>query len=288
MKEKLLEVKYYETYYFANIINNILEDTFPYLRKLDEFYCDDNYLILLEAFPKYSAFHKFVELIIDDLLFEKLDEVNFEKTRENEQKFAFIPDEVKPNFRTLPVNEALDYHGIEHGTFEEWLCNEKGKSFFNADEDDAYDYYIELRLTGILDKLLDKMVSEVFYLMFLNRQVMVRFNEMIANVINQICIDDLSDENKSFFAKDGVLIRKNPPKWVKKAVFYRDRGRCVLCKKDISGLTSIDSNENFDHIVPLASGGINDISNIQLLCETCNKEKLAGEPITSLSYESWY
>ena len=29
------------------------------------------------------------------------------------------------------------------------------------------------------------------------------------------------------------------PEWVKRAVFYRDRGRCVLCGKDLSGQLAI-------------------------------------------------
>ena len=45
---------------------------------------------------------------------------------------------------------------------------------------------------------------------------------------------------------------------------------------------------NFDHIIPLALGGINDVTNIQLLCESCNKSKGANKISTSTKYERWY
>jgi hypothetical protein len=55
------------------------------------------------------------------------------------------------------------------------------------------------------------------------------------------------------------------PDDVKAFVWQRDNGRCVKC----------GSNERleFDHIIPIAMGGSNTARNIQLLCETHNREK---------------
>lgn len=50
-------------------------------------------------------------------------------------------------------------------------------------------------------------------------------------------------------------------------MFASQDGECVVCKFDIS------AKYHIDHIVPLAAGGSNDISNIQLLCPTCNMRK---------------
>jgi 5-methylcytosine-specific restriction endonuclease McrA len=47
----------------------------------------------------------------------------------------------------------------------------------------------------------------------------------------------------------------------------KQRFVCVCCQ------TSIKDSFHRDHIVPLASGGSNDISNIQLLCPPCNRSK---------------
>jgi 5-methylcytosine-specific restriction endonuclease McrA len=78
------------------------------------------------------------------------------------------------------------------------------------------------------------------------------------------------------------------PEWVKKAVLYRDRGACGACNKDVSGLICIGNQKNFDHIVPLAQGGMNDVTNVQLLCEECNLKKGHANSFTSKQYERWY
>lgn len=51
------------------------------------------------------------------------------------------------------------------------------------------------------------------------------------------------------------------------------RGLCACCSKPLG------DNYNLDHIMPLALGGANEDWNIQLLRETCNKEKHAKHPV---------
>ncbi|MBD2001525.1 HNH endonuclease [Leptolyngbya sp. FACHB-541] len=82
--------------------------------------------------------------------------------------------------------------------------------------------------------------------------------------------------------------RVTPPKWARKAVFFRDRGMCAICGTDLSGLVSLSPIENFDHMVPLARGGLNDVTNLQLLCQPCNLRKRDGTATTSRTYEAWY
>jgi 5-methylcytosine-specific restriction endonuclease McrA len=50
--------------------------------------------------------------------------------------------------------------------------------------------------------------------------------------------------------------------------------KCVVCKKDFK-----KTGYQLDHIIPLARGGKNIDSNIQLLCPKCNLKKHAKDPI---------
>lgn len=51
------------------------------------------------------------------------------------------------------------------------------------------------------------------------------------------------------------------------------RFKCPICQG------SIRRKFHIDHVVPLARGGTNEVSNIQLLCPTCNIRKQAKDPI---------
>ncbi len=62
--------------------------------------------------------------------------------------------------------------------------------------------------------------------------------------------------------------RERIPEDVRIAVWRRDSGKCVRCE-------SRDRLE-YDHIIPLSKGGSNTVRNIELLCETCNREKGAA------------
>ncbi|MBR8827967.1 MAG: HNH endonuclease [Gomphosphaeria aponina SAG 52.96 = DSM 107014] len=65
-------------------------------------------------------------------------------------------------------------------------------------------------------------------------------------------------------------MKKSPriliPPEVRKYVYERDKYQCQSCGKREKQL-------NIDHIIPLAKGGTNDISNLQTLCWQCNQQK---------------
>jgi 5-methylcytosine-specific restriction endonuclease McrA len=58
-----------------------------------------------------------------------------------------------------------------------------------------------------------------------------------------------------------------PPE-VRKYIYQRDNYQCRSC-----GKTHQETTLNIDHIIPIAQGGSNDISNLQTLCKTCNQKK---------------
>jgi hypothetical protein len=59
---------------------------------------------------------------------------------------------------------------------------------------------------------------------------------------NEIPRSDLGQRLK----KPGVLKRVGISMWVKRAVFYRDRGMCSLCQKDLSGTLSAQPDSQYD------------------------------------------
>ncbi|WP_223157427.1 HNH endonuclease, partial [Sulfurovum sp. bin170] len=87
-----------------------------------------------------------------------------------------------------------------------------------------------------------------------------KFNLNISGIFGMLEVDE-SDNVKDLLNNKKKLLRKNIPSWAKKAVFFRDRGTCTYCKKDLSGIINISNNYHIDHIVPLAKYGFNDISN---------------------------
>jgi hypothetical protein len=52
---------------------------------------------------------------------------------------------------------------------------------------------------------------------------------------------------------------------IKKVVYTRDGGKCKCCGSF--------QNLEYDHIIPYSCGGSSDASNIQLLCQKCNRSK---------------
>lgn len=52
------------------------------------------------------------------------------------------------------------------------------------------------------------------------------------------------------------------------------RNRCAYCRVLLS-----KTKRHIDHIIPISKGGTSDRRNIQLLCQTCNLEKHARDPI---------
>jgi hypothetical protein len=284
-----MQARFYETYYFCNIIRNVLYNQFAYVRDLHAFYGDEAYLNLVEPFKKYSTFHMFIEFIVDDVFHESTLSVNLDKRKADLERFSDISYGLKDEEdKKLPIELALEFHNIEHSSFDEHLI-EKGKTFSECDEDDIYDYMTELRLTGEYDSLIEQTVKEIFHILFQNRELMLLFNDLVSKGIEFQVEECILDNIEGLFKENGTLKRKPIPKWVQRAVFFRDRGRCVLCDKDLSGTLNYENLENYDHIVPLAKHGLNDVSNIQLLCKECNQvEKKAGIPVTSNKYQSWY
>lgn len=170
VNHRFIELTYYETYYFANVVQNVLEDQFSYLRPLDQFYGDLRYLSYTSPFPRFSAFHSFVQFLIDEVISE--DDLHLDIRQDDVERFKSVPSALDPHPSKLPVNLAFDRYGINHETFESWLSS-RGISFLEARDNDVEQYYEDLRVNGQMDDLLARATAEVFFVLFQNRHVLL-------------------------------------------------------------------------------------------------------------------
>jgi len=77
--------------------------------------------------------------------------------------------------------------------------------------------------------------------------------------------DEFLGDARSAEQEHGTYQRRSIPSAVKREVWRRDQGCCVQCGSR--------RNLEYDHIIPVSKGGANTARNIELLCETCNRQK---------------
>lgn len=92
--------------------------------------------------------------------------------------------------------------------------------------------------------------------------------------------DALALERERTAERAGAQRRRPLTRRLQNAVFKRDGFRCCEC-----GVEPEDPKHlHIDHILPVAAGGTNEISNLRVLCRPCNLNKadkivaLSGEP----------
>jgi 5-methylcytosine-specific restriction endonuclease McrA len=85
------------------------------------------------------------------------------------------------------------------------------------------------------------------------------------------CTQKLADflQRRGLATWDYRLIQSDPvPTDARYQVLTAAKGRCALC-----GATSAERRIEVDHIIPRSRGGSNDITNLQALCDVCNRGK---------------
>jgi len=201
---------------------------------------------------------------------------------------------LKPNKETIlhdyiqwVIKDEVEYIGRKINPIKEWeeLLNDYKVPFSKNDINDIEESYRDYLETKINDNVVKKITNETFQLLFGDRMFCLEFNKIVSGKIKDCAQADLPN----YFEKDGVLKRcRHFPTWVQKAVFLRDKGCCAICLTDLTGLLKTDFDKEIDHIVPLNLGGNNDITNLQLVCEKCNLQKLGHTIRTSEHYPMYF
>lgn len=280
MKPEYINHQYFNSYYYANIVNNLIINRWDFLGFVSQFFEINPIGALIKPWQKNSLFHQFIFYVVsttieDESYGEAIKQLEIAKSRGDKELGSIYIEWVFENYK------------IDYFRFNEFCT----KDLHSIDEDDFYEYYQELLICSDIEMLFEKITDEVFYLTFNNRHLLLQFNWIIAQYVQQLTSDMFDDEfqeNSKYLQKDGQLKREPIPSWVQNAVFFRDRGKCCLCKKDLSGSVTLTNEPEYDHIIPLKHGGVNDVTNIQLLCKECNREKGDRQIATSTLYEKWY
>ncbi|WP_394230555.1 HNH endonuclease [Shewanella colwelliana] len=171
-----------------------------------------------------------------------------------------------------PVFAMLNSHQIEYLTLERYIeewhrDDDTGETIQVTDEhkeDYKYQYALEYLEDLVFEKLPSIIVTEVFTLLFSDREAMKAFNLKVAEGIG---------EKTDRFSRW--------PKWLERALFCREKGLCAICKTDLSSMFHTQGKLAIDHIVPIALNGVNDPTNLQILCQSCNGKKSGSVVVTS-------
>lgn len=241
---------------------------------------DDIFDFLTIPFPRKSRLHSFCEHIfttrIIDNIYPEADQLRRLELEEPGELF---------------LTTIFEIYQIPHTSFESW-SDEEGllspnpcyEKTLREAEDILNEYYNFLSKEGSFQKICKIIADEMFFILFINRNFLRKFNLLLSEYFRESEYIKLTNN----YLRNEKLMRQRIPQWIKRAILYRDRGKCSFCQRDISGLLSISNMENFDHIVPLALGGLNDVTNFQLLCENCNNTKKHLNSDASIIYERWY
>lgn len=139
--------------------------------------------------------------------------------------------------------------------------------------DGTYDFEDKSAVYGIIYEATKKIIlPSIFHTLFADRNFISKFQLRLHDYL----LENLDAVPEHALTVQKKLRRTHLPKWLKKGIFFRDKGICQLCGKDMSGLRTPLEETHLDHIVPLAQYGNNDPTNFQLTCRNCNVSKGAS------------
>jgi len=124
-------------------------------------------------------------------------------------------------------------------------------------------------------------IHSAFHVLMQNKIFLRDFHERIAQYIERDK-DQLHNLFPDSISPLGKIKRMSSwPTWLKRGIFFRDKGVCTLCRNPLAGDLFLGIDPDMDHTVPLDRHGNNDPSNLQILCNKCNNKKRNSSNATS-------
>ncbi|QDT95368.1 HNH endonuclease [Gimesia aquarii] len=214
----------------------------------DEYHDYDSHLEKLEGEYKMWFLEEHIEFI------------KFHYPRRKKQQITAISEELTRIDKLYESDEHAYWTILESDKFYNWFLTQyfdlnSSRSSITSDVREAYAYDFSNRT-------------------FNDLPLCTHINKRIRDIGISSQIDDEPFE--------AWVKRTKIPKWAERAVVTRDNGLCVSCKRDL--LREFTAPRHIDHIIPLKESGINDLVNLQLMCDKCNLKKKANEldPFTSI------
>ena len=180
------------------------------------------------------------------------------------QECSRVGDNYEYSFRLTVVHFSIDFLLLDNLiTKTEYDFIQSLKSAFKIEPGDFYN-----KLFGNVQAIL----LTQFHLYYLDNRVDILESNEIIYLKSIFDLDDQqirTFELSEFYDKFNVVIKtagnRYIPESVKKQVWERDGGKCILCG-------STDQLE-FDHDIPFGKGGSCTLNNVRLLCRNCNRSK---------------
>jgi hypothetical protein len=164
--------------------------------------------------------------------------------------------------KPMPIDSVIKAFGIECETFSEWLTDQEKEA--DSMTYDEFWYYLLEGMTQvalvdeIADRLQDAVLSDVHRLQ--------NFYEWAAPYVKNLNRDLSESEREEYFDPFGRLKPVPIPEWAISKVLKRDGSLCGKCHESVS-----DSKAAIGYLVHPRDWGLNEIGNLAVLCDKCQR-----------------
>lgn len=247
--------------YGIHISFQILEDFYSATATFDSFLNRISSYYKKILYPhRTTILHDYIKHFLSETIRDEIDVDYLIDERDPDEFEEIITDFVNSNGLIITGFKTPNYGGII--------------SCRNCDEQNCQHC---AGLRGYLDLVKEQFLSRIptsvdaaFHILIYNKAFLADFHTKIAKKTQQVIEEMKKKFDTKYFNGDKIQRRRLGP-WGLNAILYRDKGVCVICRNNISGMISSQVGiRHYDHIVPLDKYGCNDPTNFQLLCKPCN------------------